>query len=183
MSRSAGRAKTGHRRPPLQVSPTQTSQRRPAYIAPTEPTWYDLQPIFQQYANLYPVMDRLVNLASYEDIAANARLLAFAFGLPPHDPNHMPVTRDLSQGKRAAILRWLARPGPDGKPRLGQPPVPPTPPRARRPFAAAARPTSAGERLAATKAAGAPDPRDGAKTYAMSQRGVLRIPDGSGEKA
>jgi len=33
----------------------------------------------------------------------------------------MPVTRDLSDAKRKTILRWLAEPGPDGKPRKGTP--------------------------------------------------------------
>ena len=31
----------------------------------------------------------------------------------------MPVTRDLSGGKRTAILRWLRELGPDGRPLLG----------------------------------------------------------------
>lgn len=140
-----------------------------AYAVPAEPTWYGLQPIWQQYANLYPIMDRLLNLASYEDVAAHAHLLAFAFGLPIGNPNHMPVTRDLSQGKRAAILRWLTQPGPDGKPRLGQPPVPPPPTRR----VAAAR----AERPTAALSAAAPDPREGAKVYAMSRRSALRVPD------
>jgi len=143
------------------------------YAVPPEPTWYELQPIWQQYANLYPVMDRLMNLASYEDVAAHANLLAFAFGLPIEDPNHMPVTRDLSQGKRGAILRWLTHPGRDAKPRLGQPPVPPVPPppRGARDMATAAR-----ERSAALPGGG-PDPREGAKVYAMSRRRPMRIPE------
>jgi hypothetical protein len=36
----------------------------------------------------------------------------------------MPVSRDLSAAKRAAILRWLTKPGDDGKPVLGDPPPP-----------------------------------------------------------
>ena len=36
----------------------------------------------------------------------------------------MPVTRDLSAAKRAAILSWLSSPGPDGKPLLGEEPAP-----------------------------------------------------------
>lgn len=80
---------------------------------PGAPTWYDdLQPIFQQYANLYPVMNRFLNLASYDDVLANVRLLSLAFGLAPSDPNTMPVTRDLSPAKRAAILTWLSNPLP-----------------------------------------------------------------------
>jgi hypothetical protein len=80
-----------------------------------------MQPIFQQYANLYPIMARFLNLASYDEICAgrNLSLLRLAFGLEESDPNVMPVTRDLSGGKRKAILRWLTEIGPDGKPLLG----------------------------------------------------------------
>jgi hypothetical protein len=92
------------------------------FTADDPPTWYGaLQPIFQQYANLYPVMKDFLDLAHYESVCANAGLLALAFGLPLEDPNSMPVTRDLSPAKRAAILRWLAEPGADGRPRKGIP--------------------------------------------------------------
>jgi hypothetical protein len=88
------------------------------------PTWYGcLQPIFQQYANLYPVMARFLDLSDYNAVAANRKLLLLAFGLDTHDPNSMPVTRDLSAAKRHTILRWLTEVGPDGLPRLGTPPV------------------------------------------------------------
>jgi hypothetical protein len=84
-------------------------------------TWHgSLQPVFQQYANLYPIMQDFLDLSSYEDVCAKQELLLLAFGLDPDDPNSMPVTRDLSVGKRDAILRWLREPGPDGKPRLGE---------------------------------------------------------------
>jgi hypothetical protein len=75
-------------------------------------TWTDVQPIFQQYANLYPVMYRFLNLACYEEVKCNAALLTLAFSLDPSDPNSMPVTRDLSPAKRAAILAWLQDPLP-----------------------------------------------------------------------
>jgi hypothetical protein len=87
---------------------------------PEQPvTWTDLAPIFQQYGNLYPIMDGIIDFSSYDSVAANAHLLAFAFGLPIDDPNHMPVTRDLSGGKTKAILTWLTTPGADGKPLPG----------------------------------------------------------------
>ena len=86
------------------------------------PTWYgSMQPIFQQYANLYPVMKHFLDLASYDSVCENAKLLRLAFGLPRENPNAMPVTRDLSGSKQAAILRWLSEPGPDGKPLKGTP--------------------------------------------------------------
>jgi hypothetical protein len=92
-----------------------------AFEAP-EPTWHgEMQPIFTQYGNLYPLMDRLIDLTSYDAIAANVQVLSFVFALPITDPNSMPVTRDLSAAKRAAILKWLNTPGPDGKPLPGTP--------------------------------------------------------------
>ncbi len=93
------------------------------------PVWYGcLQPVFQQYANLYPIMSRFVDLASYDSICQNLTPLSITFGLDAADPNSMPVTRDLSGGKRKAILRWLTDVGTDGKPLLG--PIPVSPPTA-----------------------------------------------------
>jgi hypothetical protein len=95
------------------------------FAAEEPPTWFgSIQPIFQQYANLYPVMKRIVDLADYDSVCANVRLLLLTFGLPMEDPNSMPVTRDLSAAKRKAILRWLKEPGPDGKPLKGTEPPP-----------------------------------------------------------
>jgi hypothetical protein len=92
---------------------------------PDQPTWYqDIQRIFTQYGNLYPIMSRyVVDLRDYEAVSARAAILKLAFSLPMSDPNHMPVTRDMSAGDRATILKWLSSPGSDGKPRLGSPPV------------------------------------------------------------
>ena len=93
-----------------------------AFTPDSPPTWWGrLQPIFQQYANLYPIMKDFVDLSSYESVAENRELLLLAFGLDVEDPNSMPVTRDLSPAKRSAILSWL-RTVPDGKPLLGTPP-------------------------------------------------------------
>jgi hypothetical protein len=80
-------------------------------FTPADPvTWTDVQPILQQYANLYPVMNRFLNLADRDSVVANTWLLQVAFGLDPADPNAMPVTRDLSPAKRHAILTWLKNP-------------------------------------------------------------------------
>lgn len=82
------------------------------------PTWWgSMEPIFRQYANLYPVMARFVDLGDYEQVKSYARMLIHAFSLPEEDPNAMPVTRDLSPAKRSAILTWLKNPLP------GSPPV------------------------------------------------------------
>jgi hypothetical protein len=129
-----------------------------AFTVDDPPTWADLAPIFQQYANLYPVMDRFLDMADYESVCAHRDLLLLAFGLDPADSNSMPVTRDLSIAKRLAILQWLGSPGPDGKPLLGEP-VPAPPARARvQPLAA---PTDV-------------DRPQGGKATAASRRLVLR---------
>jgi hypothetical protein len=87
------------------------------------PTWHGgIEPVLRQYANLYPVMRDFLDLGDYESVCANAKRLAFSFGLGIGDPDSMPVTRDLSAAKRSAILRWLSEPGEDGKPLLGEPP-------------------------------------------------------------
>lgn len=92
---------------------------------PDQPTWYgDIQQLFTQYGNLYPIMSRyVVDLRDYEAVAARTAILKLAFSLPVCDPNHMPVTRDLGEGDRETILKWLSSPGPDGKPLLGSPPT------------------------------------------------------------
>jgi hypothetical protein len=90
------------------------------FRADDPPTWFgSIQPILQQYANLYPVMNRFLDLGSYESVCANLGLLQLSFGLDPEDPNSMPVTRDLSAAKRDALLRWLRDRGDDGAPRKG----------------------------------------------------------------
>jgi hypothetical protein len=124
------------------------------------PTWYgSIEPILQQYANLYPVMKRIVDLGDYDSVCANVGILELAFGLPIDNPNSMPVTRDLSDAKRKAILRWLRERGPDGKPRKGTPRPPAVP--------TAAEPRSA----AAADAAG---PLRGGKALAASRRLMVR---------
>jgi hypothetical protein len=98
-----------------------------AKAVPDAPTWYDdIQPLFAQYGNLYPIMSRyVVDLNDYASVCTRIKALHLAFSLPRRDPNHMPVTRDLGQGDRDTILAWLSTPGSDGLPRLGRPPLPP----------------------------------------------------------
>ena len=84
------------------------------------PTWYGtIEPIFRAYKWLYPVMDAVVDLSSYDEVCANREVLMFAFALPASDPNSMPVSRDLSPSKRAAIVRWLGDLDEGGRPRVG----------------------------------------------------------------
>ena len=88
--------------------------------------WSEIQPILQQYANLYPVMNRFLDLGDLDSVKKNLRLLKLAFGLAPSDPNSMPVTRDLSKQKRKALLSWLANPVGPPTPPSPAPPVPST---------------------------------------------------------
>ncbi len=73
-----------------------------------KPTWKDIQPIMQQYANLYPLMSKGVfNLANKDVVDANAEILKFVFSKEKTDPNYMPVTRDLSRDKQQMIINYL----------------------------------------------------------------------------
>lgn len=72
------------------------------------PTWADIQPIMQQYANLYPLMSKgIFNLADQTVVDNNAEILKFVFSKDPNDPNYMPATRDLSAGKQQMIINYL----------------------------------------------------------------------------
>jgi hypothetical protein len=96
------------------------------FDADEPPTWHgSIQPVLKQYANLYPVMSRFLDMSDYRSVCDHLRLLRMAFELDPDDPNSMPVTRDMSARKRQAILRWLTEVGPDGKPLLGVAPSEP----------------------------------------------------------
>ena len=78
------------------------------------PTWnQDVYPIFKKYANLYPVMTfNYVDLGNYFEVTKHLFRINMTMRLPISHPNHMPVTRDLSKGKRDMILKWLDRPCP-----------------------------------------------------------------------
>jgi hypothetical protein len=82
-----------------------------AYEVPAQPTWVrDVYPIFLQYAQLYPVMRRIVDLANYGNVMQHLQILKNVFSAPMSDPNYMPVTRDLSAAKQQMILAWLDNP-------------------------------------------------------------------------
>ncbi|MDQ0462866.1 hypothetical protein QO010_000614 [Caulobacter ginsengisoli] len=89
-----------------------------------KPLWPDVLPIFMQYANLYPrphgpdryvpfaakpPLHPVVNLGDYDAVAGYAKRIHDALLLPLEHPNHMPVVRDLSDGKRALLLKFLDR--------------------------------------------------------------------------
>jgi hypothetical protein len=67
-----------------------------------------IQPIMQQYANLYPLMSKgIFNLADRTVFEKNAQILYLVFSKDIEDPNYMPATRDLSKYKRTVILNYL----------------------------------------------------------------------------
>ena len=131
---------------------------RDSYAVPTKPAWIpDIAPIFTQYGNLYPIMSqRLVDLSNPESVKRNLKILQLAFSLDITDPNSMPVTRDLSAGKRAAIQRWLDRLEKEGDPTfVGGPRV-------------RSELLAGGEAAAAKVAANATEVLDGKTTFARS---------------
>jgi hypothetical protein len=141
------------------------------FRADEPPTWFgSIQPILQQYANLYPVMDRFLDLGDYESVCANLDLLELSFGLDLRDPNSMPVTRDLSAAKRQAILLWLRQRGEDGLPLRGSPPEPV-------PGPTEAESTTGGADIAVPPAS---LPLRGGKASAASRRLVVRTSESVG---
>ncbi len=82
---------------------------REAYAAPARPTWVDdVRPVLAPYGDLYPIMSRrLVDLGDYDAVREHAAIIELAFSRPLDDPNHMPVTRELSDARRAMLLTWL----------------------------------------------------------------------------
>ncbi|MCH8617575.1 ferritin-like protein [Undibacterium sp. TS12] len=81
------------------------------YTIPDTPDWMsDVRPIFQQYADLYPIMHKIVDLSNYASLSNKIFALKNVFKAPVSDPNYMPVTRDLSTKKREMLLKWLDNP-------------------------------------------------------------------------
>jgi hypothetical protein len=93
------------------------------------PGWDDVRAIFKKYGDLYPrphgpdpyapfngrpPSRPVVNLADRESVTQFARRILWALELPIEHPSHMPVTRDLSAGKRKRLLGWLRSLGMEG---------------------------------------------------------------------
>ena len=99
-------------------------------FTPSEPVeWDDIAPTLSQYAQLYPIMSRFLDLSNEDSVSSTRDLLRMSFALPIEHPNSMPVTRDLSAAKRKAIIAWLDGLGPFKPPAVpGEaPPTLPTP--------------------------------------------------------
>jgi hypothetical protein len=82
---------------------------REVYDPPQAPDWEaDIKPILAQYARLYPIMSKhLVDLADLDAVRQLRTPMLLAMTRDIADSNYMPVTRDLSEAKRTAIVRWL----------------------------------------------------------------------------
>ena len=71
-------------------------------------TWLThISPIFQLYANLFPVMNSFLDLGNYHDVVEKKCHILTAMSLDFGDPQFMPVTRDLSPKKTEMVLKWL----------------------------------------------------------------------------
>jgi len=78
---------------------------------PAQPTWTnDVQPIFAQYAKIYPGMKQVLDLSDYDTVVANLETFNTVMNVPMSDPRHMPVTRDLAPAQLAMINAWFANP-------------------------------------------------------------------------
>ncbi len=135
---------------------------RDAYAAPARPTWVDdVRPVLAQYGNLYPIMSRrLVDLGDYDAVREHAATIELAFSRPLGDPNHMPVTRELSEARRAVLLTWLRDRNGYGERRLRHGPRP----------RVAAAPAAPAPRTA-VDAAAPPPPGDGPGPGDLSEIG------------
>ena len=72
-----------------------------------QPTWLaDILPVFQVYANLFPVMRDFLDLANYQSVVEKKCHIITSMSLDFEDPQFMPVTGDLSPGKTEMILNW-----------------------------------------------------------------------------
>ena len=71
--------------------------------------WVDhIEPILSQYAQLVPIMGRILNMGSYEEVIHYKELMILSLTRPFEDAAYMPTTRDLSPAKRQMILEWLS---------------------------------------------------------------------------
>ncbi|MEV4075049.1 hypothetical protein [Nonomuraea fuscirosea] len=82
---------------------------RDAHVPPAdEDLEHEVRRLLAPYALHYPIMgEHLVNLGDLEALKPWRAAMLLALSRDITDPNHMPVTRDLSEPKRATILRWL----------------------------------------------------------------------------
>lgn len=81
-----------------------------SYQAPTAPTWEkDVGPILSLYARMYPYMKGIIDLSDYDTVVSNSAAIRAVLNLPPDNPHHMPVVRDLPAAKLRMINQWFAQ--------------------------------------------------------------------------
>ena len=79
-----------------------------AYPVPARPTWAEhVAPILSYYAQVYPYMKTLIDLADRDTVVQNADAILYVLNLGIEHPHYMPVLRDLSAGKRQMLVNWL----------------------------------------------------------------------------
>jgi hypothetical protein len=156
---------------------------------PDQVGWADVLPIFTQYSNLYPrphgpdryvpykgrpPLHPVVNLGDEAQVRAFAPTIALALKRPIDDPNHMPVTRDLSAGRREMLQKFVNSIV-DASPATQQGALP------TKPAQAPERDFAASRSAAPSAQEGGREPEDplGGKT-AFRMRKARRGPDGAG---
>jgi hypothetical protein len=83
----------------------------------TSPTWWtDIQPIFLQYARLYPYMKGLIDLSDYATVVKYQTKILAMLTMAMDQPAFMPVTRDLSLLRRQMVVNWYGAGAPEGTP-------------------------------------------------------------------
>jgi hypothetical protein len=85
---------------------------RSAFPIRPNPSFADIRDSLVQFGNLYPLMSKhLVDLGDQTSVLAHRDILLHAFRQGLDAADHMPVTRDLSDGKLQTIIRWLEQGG------------------------------------------------------------------------
>jgi len=94
---------------------------------PDKPAWWtDVFPILNQYSWLYWKMWEILHINDFSTMVANAQAVVKSLTRPVTDPQHMPITRDLSADKLAILLEWAKNPIEGAPPETPfQPPPPP----------------------------------------------------------
>jgi hypothetical protein len=81
----------------------------------SSPTWWqDIQPIFLQYARLYPYMKGLIDLSDYATVVKYQSKILAMLTMAMDQAAFMPVTRDLSLLRRQMIVDWYNAGAPEG---------------------------------------------------------------------
>jgi hypothetical protein len=75
--------------------------------APAVPKWDDVRPVLEPYARLYPGMTQILDLRDVDAVTASKDMIRSRLLLPLEDPGFMPVSRDLSERRRAMIVAWI----------------------------------------------------------------------------